>query len=48
MNLKRDGKKYADGKAGTEIQDNPEKKPLTLDKSPFRAFFEFGENREGY
>ena len=41
VNLKRDGKKYADGKAATEIQGNPEKEPLTLDKSPFLVFFEY-------
>ena len=48
VNLKRDGEKYADREAATEMQGNPDKKPLTLDKSPFLVFFEYGENREGY
>ena len=29
------------------MQGNPDNKPLTLDKSPFLVFFEYGENREG-
>ena len=48
VNLKRDGEKYADREAATEMQGSPDKKPLTLDKSPFLVFFEYGENREGY
>ena len=30
------------------MHGNPDKKPLTLDKSPFLVFIEHGENREGY
>jgi hypothetical protein len=44
----RNGEKYADREAATEMQGTPDKKPLTLDKLPVLVFFEYGENREGY
>ena len=48
VNLQRAGQRYADQEAAIEVLGSPDKKPLTLDKSPFLVFFEYGENREGY
>ncbi len=49
MNLKRNGEKYADKEAATEMHGDPDKKPLTLDRLPFLVFFEYEENQEeGY
>jgi hypothetical protein len=48
VNVKRDGEKYADKEAATEMPGTPDKKPPTLDKLPFLVFFEYGGNREGY
>ena len=48
VSLKRAGQQYADQEAAIEILGSPDKKPLTLDRSPFLVFFEYGENREGY
>ena len=48
VNLRRAGQQYADQDAAIEIYGSPDKRPLTLDKSPFLVFFEYGENKEGY
>ena len=49
VNLRRAGQQHADQEAAIEVLGSPDKKPLTLDKSPFLVFFECGEkNREGY
>ena len=48
VNLQRAGRQYADQEAAIEVLGSPDKKPLTLDKSPFLVFFDYGENREGY
>jgi hypothetical protein len=48
VNLQRSGQQYADQEAAIEVLRSPDKEPLTLDKSPFLVFFEYGENREGY
>ena len=46
VNLRRAGEQYADNDAAIEIYGSPDKRPLTLDKSPFLVFFEYGENKE--
>ena len=48
VKLQRAGEQYADQDAAIEIYSSPDKLPLTLDKSPFLVFFEFGTNKEGY
>jgi hypothetical protein len=48
VNAQRAGQHYADPEAAIEILGSSNKRPLTLDKSPFLLFFEYGENREGY
>ena len=48
VNAKRAGQQYADQDAAIEILGSANKRPLTLDKSPFLVYFEYGENREGY
>ena len=48
VNLQRAGQQYADQEAAIEVLGSFDKKPLTLDESPFVVFFEYGENREGY
>ena len=48
VNLQRAGRQYSDEEAAIEINGNSNKKPLTLDKSPFVVFFDYGENKEGY
>jgi hypothetical protein len=48
VNAQRAGQQYADHDAAIEILGSANKRPLTLDKSPFLVFFEYGENREGY
>jgi hypothetical protein len=48
VNLRRGGEQYADQDAAIEIYGSPDKRPFTLDKSPFLVFFEYGENKEGY
>ena len=45
VNLQRAGKQYEDQEAAIKIYGSPcKKKTLTLDKSPFLVFFEYGEN----
>lgn len=48
VNANRQGAKYADEEAAIDVNGTANKKPLTLDKSPFLVFFEYGENKEGY
>ena len=48
VNAQRSGQRYTDQDAAIEILGSADKKPLTAGKSPFLAFFEYGEIREGY
>ena len=48
VNAQRAGQKNADQDAVIEILGSANKRLLTLDKSPFLVFFEYGENWEGY
>jgi hypothetical protein len=48
INAQHEGQQYAVQDAAFKILGSASKQPLTLDKSPFIVFFEYGENREGY
>ena len=48
VNFQRQGKQYADQDSAIKILGSVNKRPLTGDMSPFLAFFEYGEKREGF
>ncbi len=48
VNANRQGTKYSDEDTAVKVFGSYLKKPLTMDKSPFLHYFDYGENKEGY
>ena len=48
VNERRYGERYADEEAAMDVYGTSLKPQLSVDKSPFLTYFDYGENKEGY